>query len=479
MLRKTLTGTSAALAFCAGMLVIAAHGQSAALQRSALASPDSNNAQQGASDTGQASNLAPPTPTMASAPVKIHDENGIVALVNDHPISEYDLRQRMALVMSTSNIPHTPEMEKRVREQVLEQLETEMLQRDEALKNDITVSSVEVDKNIQAILTDNHMTMDQLKEVLARGHVAVATLRAQISAQLLWQKAVQEHYAGRINISPEMVDAELARIAEGANRTHFIVSEIFLPVDNPEQDEKVLKDAQGLESQLQSGANFGAVARQFSQNPSAAAGGDIGQVYDGQLAPELNKVLEGMKTGDISPPIRSTGGYYILALRQRLEAVGTKIVQTTPSAETLPSTLPLSRILLPLGPKPSKEFQENALKAAEQIREHIATCEMAQKITNEIKGAVYFPLGDVKLADLNQQARDALAKTEPGGTAEPFLSAAGVELFVRCDKAIPKLQAFVLPTRDQVEQQLFEDQISALARRYNRDLRRNADIETR
>jgi len=85
----------------------------------------------------------------------------------------------------------------------------------------------------------------------------------------------------------------------------------------------------------------------------------------------------------------------------------------------------------------------------------------------------------MKLSDLSQQIRDVLAKTEPGGAAVPFMSAAGVELFVRCDKAIVKKLKFTLPTRDEVEHQLFNEQISAMARRYDRDLRRNADIEVR
>jgi peptidyl-prolyl cis-trans isomerase SurA len=37
----------------------------------------------------------------------------------------------------------------------------------------------------------------------------------------------------------------------------------------------------------------------------------------------------------------------------------------------------------------------------------------------------------------------------------------------------------VIPTRDQVEQQLYEQQMTVLARRYMRDLRREADVETR
>ena len=67
--------------------------------------------------------------------------------------------------------------------------------------------------------------------------------------------------------------AELARNAEGANKPHYHVLEIFLPVDNPELDAKVKKDAEEVEKQLHQGAPFPVVARQFSQHPSAATGG--------------------------------------------------------------------------------------------------------------------------------------------------------------------------------------------------------------
>lgn len=423
------------------------------------------------------------TPAAADAkakPKKPHYENGIVALVNDQPITSYELQQRMGLVMTTSNIPRTPEMEKKVREQVLEQLETEVLQRAEANKNDITVSAVEVDKYMKDILNDNHMSMDQLKEVLGRGNVQIATFRAQLAAQIQWQKAVSEHFQGRVTISPEAVDAEMARIKEGENKAHFAVSEIFLAVDNPDQDDKIRKDAEGLVTQIKSGAQFQSIARQFSQSASAAQGGDIGTVYDGQLAPELNKALEAMKTGDMSEPIRSTGGYYILVLRQRFEPEGTKIEEKKPEETALPASLPLGRILLRLPPKPPKDYVEKVMQIAKQIQQVVTSCDMAEKsITKSVPGSLYFPLGTIKLADLNEQTREALSKTESGGVAEPFLSDAGVEIFVRCDKREIKRVAWQSPTREQIEQQLFNEQISALARRYNRDLRRNADIETR
>ena len=141
--------------------------------------------------------------------------------------------------------------------------------------------------------------------------------------------------------------------------------------------------------------------------------------------------------------------------------------------------MPLSRILLPTGDKPDKALLDNAFKAANMLRERLESCEMAAKVPQAVQGAVFMNLGVMKLSDLSQQMQDALAKTSPGDTKEPFLSQAGVELIVRCDKAAPKMTAFKMPSRDQVEQQLFEEQITTLSRQYMRDLRRTANVETK
>ncbi len=407
--------------------------------------------------------------------------DGVAAVVNDQIVSLYDLRQRLRLVIATSGMQPTPETIKRLKPQVLDQLKTEKIELQEAQRKNITVSPTEVDKEIDGILKDNHLTMEQLKTILGKDNVAFETLRAQIAVQLAWQKAIEDEYADRINITEEDVNEELARVAEGANKPHYLVSEIYLAIDTPDQTETVLKNAEDLEAQLKSGAPFPTIARQFSQSPSAANGGDIGMVHDGQLSPELNNVLRTMPIGTVSPPIRSAGGYYILALRDKQEPEGAATpappVQQTPEK---PGYLPLARVLLPMPPKAPPDYVEGAMKAAGQIRQAISSCEQAQAIVSKIHGAVYMKLGEMKLADLSSQMQDALAKTQSGQTTEPFRSSAGLEIIVRCDKPAPRQAGkWVMPTRDDVERRLFQQQISMLARRYIRDLKREASVETR
>jgi peptidyl-prolyl cis-trans isomerase SurA len=405
-------------------------------------------------------------------------ENGIVASVNDSPISDYDLRQRVALYVATSGARPTEDQLKEIRRQMLAQLETERLEVLEAQKNNISVSTSEVDKAIDSIMSDNHLTMEQMKKILGDGGVEMGTLRGQLAAQIAWTKTVQNQYGDRINVSSQDVDDAFRRFTEGADKPHFRAYEIFEAVDSPEQDAQVLKNMQGLVQQIRQGAPFPAVARQFSQNPTAAQGGDLGLVTEGQLVPELNDALMKLHPGEVSEPIKAGGGYYLLFLRQRYEPAGTKVPDATQATNANPDTLPLARVLLPIGPKPPKALFDNATQAANVLRQHIAGCEHLQELIAQMRGALYFNLGNMQLSVLSPQMREQLSKTHPGETTEPFSSPAGIELIVRCDKAPPKIEVMPMPTRDDVEQQLFEDQIGAYARRYLRDLRRVANIET-
>ncbi len=416
----------------------------------------------------------PGAPTDTNA--LLHND-GVAAVVNDAAVSEYDLRQRVALFVATSGVQASDDAIKKIRPQILEQLENEQLQIQEAKRKHITVSTPEVDKAIDKIISDNHLNLDQLKGVLAKNGVSYSTLRAQIAAQLIWQKTVEDEFQDQINITEADIDDEMARQMQGADKPHYDVNVIFLAVDTPEDDAKVQKNIDDLEQQLQSGSQFQVVARQFSQSPSAASGGDIGWVHDGQLAPELNDELRKMKPNEISQPIRSTGGYYILQLKARQEAMGTKIPVAAPKAPT--DTIPLARLLLPLGPKPTRELAEGAMKMAAQITERVQSCDHLDKVAAQIRGSVFMRLPPMKPSDMSPEMRDALAKTQPGQPATPFVSPAGVEMIFRCDKAEPVITAWTAPTRDQVQEELFDQAVTAFARRYMRDLRRQADVETR
>ncbi len=429
---------------------------------------------------GERTALASPAAAATPAPAKpALQGDSVGAVVNSDVITDYDLRQRVQLYIATSGVEPTPENLKKLRAQILDQLINERIQIQEAKKKNITISSPEIDKAIQRITEDNHISIDQMKEMLGRFNVQISALRSQIAAQTLWQKVVQDEFQDRINISDDDVAAEESRLARSKDKPHYEVAEIFLAVDTPEEDAKVQKNIQDLQAQLQSGAPFQVLARQFSQSPSAASGGDIGWVYDGQLAPELNNQLGSMQAGTVSPPIRSTGGYYILALRERQEASNASIPDASADVPKGPiDRLPLARLLLPIGAKPAQNVVDNAMKFAGEVEQRVQTCAQLAKLAPQVHGQ-YQDMGNFKIGDLDEKLQAALAKTDAGQPVPAYIDAAGVEIIYRCDKAKPKLTAYHMPTRKEIEEQLFDQQATAFARRYMRDLRRQADVEIR
>ncbi len=479
MLKKT----TFALAFCSVIAAFATASLAAQETRAASANPPTVKPAKPA--TATASLTKPANELPGNGPM-VDDPNrgtvGIAAVVNDAIITDYELRQRLALVATTTGVrADNAEQRKALRAQVLRQLETEKMQVLEANRKNITISADDVDKAVESILKENNLTLDKLTDVLSHGGVNVSTLRNQIAVQLAWQKAVEDEFGDEVHLKPTEVDSEYKRVKAGANKVHFQVAEIFMGVDNPEQDEKVKKEIGEIHDQLDHGAPFNSLARQFSQSPSAASGGDLGMVEDGQLAPELNAALVKMKVGDITDPVRSVGGYYILFLRRRFEPTGTKVVVDTHTSPLTEAT-PLAQVLIPIGPKPAKALLEQAVNAAQQISQHVDSCSGLRALVGKMRGVQYYDLKamGIHLEQLDPQILEALKKTEPGESSPPMVNGAGVNLIVRCDaKRAPPPEVWPAPSHDQVEQQLMQDKISTLARGYLARLRRDADVQDR
>ena len=109
---------------------------------------------------------------------------------------------------------------------------------------------------------------------------------------------------------------------KAVSQTRYLVSEILLNLDSFATEDDVRQLSAEIVSQLQSGIGFPAIARQFSIAPTAARGGQLGWISADQLNPRLAQMVRQMQPGQISPPIPTTAGVYILALADK-QAGGT------------------------------------------------------------------------------------------------------------------------------------------------------------
>lgn len=79
------------------------------------------------------------------------------------------------------------------------------------------------------------------------------------------------------------------------------------------------EDALAVKAMLDSGDDFEEVAKQKSTDATAQRGGDLGYFQRGQFAPEFERAVFELKTGEISAPIRTRFGYHVVRLNDRVE----------------------------------------------------------------------------------------------------------------------------------------------------------------
>lgn len=421
-----------------------------------------------------------PAAAQAPAPATVpasESTTGLAASVNQAIISNYDLDQRTALFVATSGVHPSNDDLPQLRAQVLRSLEDETLEMQEAEKRRIAASPAEVEKALQSIAADNKISSEQLLASIGQAGVTPATFVNQLRAQIVWQKLVAARYGADVRVSEQQIDDAMARLKQGADKPQFLVSEIYLAVDKPEDETSVRASADRIAQQTKQGVAFQTVASQFSQSPSATTGGDIGWVLEGQLPDEVDHALLGLKPGQIAGPVRAEGGYYILLLRDRLEpasSIAAAPAAAKPSDPNAP--VPLGRFLIPLPKTADAALKDRAMSMATVVQGRVRVCSDLSDMAKQLTGTVYEALGTVKPADLDPTIRQALAKSNPGDAVAPFISAAGVEVIMRCDAAAPKIGTFQMPTRDQVQQQLAMQQMSVYANGYLAELRRNAVV---
>ncbi len=242
----------------------------------------------------------------------------IAVVVNNDAISATDVDERLRLMMVSSGIPDSKDTRERLLPQVVNILIEEQLMIQEAKRLEIEVTPEEVEKGFAKLAEQNGMDAAKFREVVRRSGVPVRAMDRQIKAQIAWGRVVQQKLRPMISVNDFEVDDMIERLRRNIGKDEYLLGEIFLPVDNPAEAAQTGQLATKLTREmLQGKVPFPRVAAQFSQSASSKRGGDMGWVEANQLPVEIEEVLATMNEGDLSEPIKTLAGYYIVALRKK------------------------------------------------------------------------------------------------------------------------------------------------------------------
>ena len=387
---------------------------------------------------------------------------GVIAIVNDTLISSYDLRQRLILLAATSGIQLNDSNLQTYEQQALRDLIDEKLRSAEIAHYEVKVDDREINQELGRMASQANMTGPQLLAALKSDGIEAITLKNQIKTEIGWNYLVNGRFHTKAAVGKAQVDATMEKIVADGLKPQYEVSSIFLDYLSHEGPEKARLGAQQLYEQLQEGkAPFQAVARQFSNAPSAQRGGDEGWWVSGQIDPKLEAVLAGMQKNALSAPIVTDEGVYILYLRDQNDGNSDQVLGLRQAAIALPNDASASRL---------KEA------SAELVSFHSRTGSCDALNQNRGSGNVrVVDLGETNLSDLKPEFAEALRNVKLNDTSVPLRTTTGLNLFYVCNKRLAGDNA---PTREMVEDHMVQERVAMLGRRYLRDLRQTATIES-
>lgn len=395
-------------------------------------------------------------------------EQRIAAVVNDDIVSTYDIDSRISLVLLSTGTPDTPDNRQRLRPQVLRQIIDERIQLQEAKRLGASVPKSELTQAFERLEKSNNLPPGGLEQIFRRAGVPRSTMERQIEAGIAWQRLVSGRLRSQIEVSREEVDEALAKYTQGEPVTEYLLSEIFVAIDNPDQEDDVQRNVDGLFARLRTGAiPFAAAAQQFSQGASAADGGDIGWVEKGQVDPEALDTIDSTPPGQLTRPIRTPSGFYIYGIRDK---------RVLKPASPEDARVDIAQIAFPVPAGAAPADRDSVLALAQTVHETVEGCADLDRVAGELQVPPPVRIADVRVGDLAAAMRDKVTPLKVGESSLPAGEGNSISFVMVCVRTEPQSN---VPTAAEVEDSLLRQRLDNAARRYLRDLRRVAVVDIR
>lgn len=391
----------------------------------------------------------------------------IVAVVNEDIITELDLYMRLRLAMLSARLNDTPETRQRLLPTLLRTMIDERLRGQEAARQGIRVADDEVQMRIGEMARRSNLSPEEFEQGLAGSGVMIEVLQDQVGTELAWARLVQRRLRPQVTITDEEIDVALAQIQAAQGQTEYRLSQIFLAAGSSSDESALSQSAQRLKEQLDQGADFAAIAAEFSQDQGNIRGGDWGWVRLDMLDPQVAQVVQNLPPGQIGGPIRGTGGYYIVLVRS------TRVIDVRAVAA---GTVALEQILWALPENAAESEIDKAMSQANTLSPRIQSCADMSKLAGDAAPAIYRNLGNVPVGDL-PPALQSYALNQPIGVpTPPVRTNRGVGIYTVCNRSGGDESAL---SRVGVADRLGRERLETLARGYLSDLRRAAVIDIR
>lgn len=444
--------------------------------------------------------------------------DSIAAVVNTEVITMRELNNRMTAMRISGNATGA-------REQVLQTLIDERLMNIHADELGITVTNQRLDEVLNTIARQNNLSVDGLKEEARRQKMNwddyLADLRRQIKMEDLRSRVVQT----RVSVTEYDIDAFLAQNPTGLYPDHkskvaaveprtekreviersfdpkaVAFQHIFVRVpddSSPEAIEAARKKANEALAKIRRGQSFASVAKQYSDGPEAAAGGNLGIRMNEDWPSLFVSVSRRVRDGGTTSVFQAPNGFHILKVVERRGVINesrkvvTVRLPTPPPPQFTPRELAarqagpvnvteshVRHILVRITPVFSdQQAQERINRIYQRLQAGEQFADLAMRESQDASAPLGGDIGWITPGQADPAFEQAANHLQVGQVSAPVRSSFGWHIIEVLDRRTEDKQASI--RRDLARETLFEEQASNVLQDWLMQLRSQSYIDNR
>lgn len=337
------------------------------------------------------------------AQAAISEVDRIVAIVNSEAITSSQLQDRVIRIRQNlkkqGQDGQMPPMDVFER-QVLDQLILERVQLQQARNISLKVDDGMVERAINLIADNNRLTLDQMRAKVARDGVSWSKFREDVRTDLMLTRLREIEVDSKVAVSDAEVANFIRNHPEALSGMEYRVAHILLRIPENLNETKVKAFQARVEKvllRLKAGENFAKVVADSSDAPDKANGGELGWLDREGLPWFYADVVDGLKPGEVSPPLQSTSGVHIIKLLGKRE-------QNSAAAQAIEQT----------------HARHILLKTSELLSDAEAQARLNALRERIVNGADFAELAKASSADLTAARGGDLGWLNPGDTVPEF-----------------------------------------------------------
>jgi len=248
--------------------------------------------------------------TCALAGLAIAQEVSIKVLVNDDPISDYDISQRERFLAITTQTQPSPELKKKATDSIID----EHLQIQAGRSLGITPDEEDVTKILSDMASKNNLDVAGLTKALGQAGVNIKTLKDRIGAQVVWQGVVRRKFRHQVNVGDIDVDRALQESGEaGGTQSTAQIRQIRFALPSGADQRTVaakIAAAEGMRARFSSCASIPDLAK----GVSGATVKTLQGAQTTSLPQPARLLVQHAKTGQMTPPTLSRSAVELYAV---------------------------------------------------------------------------------------------------------------------------------------------------------------------